>query len=157
MTTSSTGQTIAGGNLDMRDVKEGAKVYLNVYHPGALLYIGDVHASQADTEYYGTADETRSEVQASCRVIKNKRIPFIQLVFPDRIIAVRTGASLDVMVHQAVEDMITWLVNDYGVDPGVAYMHTCVNPDFRINIYQYTLGLAAIGAELPTKYLPGRG
>ena len=110
VTTSSTGQTIAGGNLDMRDVKEGAKVYLNVYHPGALLYIGDVHASQADTEYYGTADETRSEVQVSCRVIKNKRIPFIQLVFPDRIIAVRTGASLDVMVHQAVEDMITWLV-----------------------------------------------
>ena len=89
VTTSSTGQTLAGGNLDMRDVKEGAKVYINVYHPGALLYIGDVHASQADTEYYGTADETRAEVQVSCRVIKNKRIPFIQLVFPDRIIAVR--------------------------------------------------------------------
>ena len=156
VTTSSTGQTLAGGNLDMRDVKEGAKVYLNVYHPGALLYIGDVHGSQADTEYYGTADETRADVQVSCRVIKNKRIPFIRLVFPDRIIAVRSGKSLDLMVHQAVEDMMHWLVNDYGVDPGVAYMHTCVNPDFRINIYQYTLGLASVGAELPTKYLPGR-
>ncbi len=154
VTTSGTGQSIAGGNLDMRDVKEGAKVYLNVYHPGALLFIGDVHGSQADTEYYGTADETRAEVQVSCRVIKNKRIPFIRLELEDSIVAVRTGASLDVMVHQAVEDMMHWLVDDYGMDAGMAYMHTCVNPDFRINVYQYTLGLASIGAELPRKYLP---
>ena len=152
--TSAMGQGVSGGNLDMRDVKEGARVYLNVYHPGGLLFAGDVHGSQADTEYYGTADETRAEVQLSCRVIKNKRIPFIRLELADSIIAVRAGASLDVLVHQAVQDMMQWLVEDYGVDPGMAYMHACVNPEFRINIYQYTLGLASVGAELPRKYLP---
>ena len=70
-----TGQGPFGGNLDMRDVKEGTKVYLNIYHSGGLLFIGDVHGSQGDTEYYGAADETAATVTASAKVIKNKTIP----------------------------------------------------------------------------------
>ena len=151
--TSSIGQSIIGGNLDIRDVKEGTKIRLNVYHPGGLLFLGDVHASQGDTEYCGGADDARAELQVSCTVIKNKRIPFIQLDLPDSIVAVRAGASLDVMVHQAVEDLIDWLVTDYGVSPGTAYMHVSANPEFRINVYQYTVGLAAVGAQIPQKYL----
>ena len=90
----STGQTISGGNLDSRDIAVGTRVQLNVYHPGALLFLGDVHASQADTEYYGTADETRAVVQARCRVIKGTRIPFIRLLKPDsRRAAGRAGRA----------------------------------------------------------------
>ena len=151
--TSSIGQSIAGGNLDIRDVKEGTKIRLNVYHPGGLLFLGDVHASQGDTEYCGVAYEAPSEVQARCRVIKNKRIPFIQLDLPDSIVAVRAGKSLDLMVHEAVADLIDWMATDYGVDPSTSYMYVSANPDFRINVYQYTVGLAAIGAEIPKKYL----
>ena len=152
----STGQTISGGNLDSRDIAVGTRVQLNVYHPGALLFLGDVHASQADTEYYGTADETRAVVQARCRVIKGTRIPFIRLLKPDSIVALRSGAPLAVLVDQAVEDLMRWLVDDYGVAPERAYLHTCINPDFRINVYQYTLGLATVGAELPMRYLPAK-
>ena len=122
--------------------------------PPYLLFLGDVHASQADTEYYGTADETRAVVQARCRVIKGKRIPFIRLLKKDSIVALRTGAPLAVLVDQAVEDLMRWLVDDYGVSAERAYLHTCINPDFRINVYQYTLGLATVGAELPASYLP---
>ena len=75
-------------NLDVRDVKEGTKCYLNCYHDGALLYVGDVHGSQGDTEFYGVADETRAELTLSCRVIKNKRIPFVRLEKADSIISV---------------------------------------------------------------------
>lgn len=150
----SSGQTISGGNLDSRDITVGTRVQLNVYHPGALLFLGDVHASQADTEYYGTADETRAVVQARCRVIEGKHIPFIRLLKKDSIVALRAGASLDVLVRQAVEDLMCWIVDDYGVTPERAYLHTCINPDFRINVYQYTIGLATVGAELPTRYLP---
>ena len=31
------------------------KVYLPIFHPGARFYLGDVHASQGDTEFTGTA------------------------------------------------------------------------------------------------------
>ena len=37
--------------------------YLPVYHPGALFYLGDVHASQGDTEFTGTAAETKATVR----------------------------------------------------------------------------------------------
>ena len=153
VTTTTFGQDLWGGNMDIRDVKEGTKVYFNVYHEGGLLFLGDVHATQADTEYYGVADETRAQVQASCRVIKNKRIPFIRLELEDSIVAVRTGKSLDVMVDQAMEDLMSWMVEDYGLDPKTAYLHTCINPDVRINVYQCTLGLATLGAKISKKYL----
>lgn len=151
--TSSMGQDRTGGNLDIRDVKEGTTIRLNVYHPGGLLFLGDVHASQGDTEYCGGADDARAELEISCRVVKHKRIPFIQLVTADSIVAVRAGDTLDLMVHKAVEDLIDWLVTDHDFSPGTAYTHVSANPNFRINVYQYTVGLAAIGAELPRKYL----
>ena len=93
--TSAVGQGPWGGNLDVRDIKEGTRVYLNVYHEGGLLYVGDVHASQGDTEFYGTADETRGELTLSCRVIKNKTIPFVRLEKDDSIVALYSFRPLE--------------------------------------------------------------
>ncbi|MBM3709666.1 MAG: hypothetical protein FJW61_04520, partial [Actinobacteria bacterium] len=45
------GQTPCCGNWDCKDIKEGSKLYLNCFHDGALLFLGDVHASQGDTEW----------------------------------------------------------------------------------------------------------
>ena len=49
--TSIDGQGPWGGNLDIRDVAVGNRIHLPVFHEGALFYLGDVHASQGDTEY----------------------------------------------------------------------------------------------------------
>lgn len=46
-----------GGNIDNWRVGKGATVYLPVAVPGALLSIGDPHASQGDSEICGTAIE----------------------------------------------------------------------------------------------------
>jgi len=153
---SATGQGPWGGNLDMRDVKEGTKVMVNVYHPGGLLYIGDVHGSQGDTEYYGAADETASTVTVSCRVIKNKKIPFLRMEKPESLVSVYSYRPLEDAVHGAVQDLMSWLVEDYDFTPEEAYIHACVNPDFRINIYQMVkLGALeyTVGAEIPKSYL----
>ncbi|MDA1189203.1 MAG: acetamidase/formamidase family protein [Chloroflexi bacterium] len=154
--TSAVGQGPWGGNLDIRDVKEGTKVLVNVYHTGGLLYIGDGHGSQGDTEYYGAADETAVTLTASCRVIKNKKIPFMRLVKPESIVSVYSYRPLETAVHSAVQDLMQWLVDDYGFTQQEAYIHTCVNPDFRINVYQMVrLGRLqfTVGAEIPKKYL----
>jgi amidase len=42
VTTSIDGQGEWGGNLDIRDVAAGNRVYLPVFHDGALFYLGDV-------------------------------------------------------------------------------------------------------------------
>ena len=47
-----------GGNLDYNEVREGATVILPVYHPGALLYLGDGHAASGDGEATGNGIET---------------------------------------------------------------------------------------------------
>ena len=36
-----------GGNMDYDGLREGVTVYLPVYVPGALLFVGDGHAAQA--------------------------------------------------------------------------------------------------------------
>src|SRR5215211_4656404 len=75
-----------GGNFDCRDVAEGCRIYLNVYQDGALFFIGDMHASQGDTEFFGVANEARGEVQVSLDVIKQRRIPFPRIEKPDAIV-----------------------------------------------------------------------
>src|SRR5262245_50601914 len=72
--TSLDGQGEWGGNLDIRDATLGNKLYLPVLHPGALFYLGDVHASQGDTEFTGTAAETKATVQVKLDLIKGKKI-----------------------------------------------------------------------------------
>jgi acetamidase/formamidase len=44
--TSGDGQGEWGGNLDIRDVAPGNRVFLPICHSGARFYLGDVHASQ---------------------------------------------------------------------------------------------------------------
>ena len=48
------------------------------------------------------------------------------------------------------------MVTEYGVSERDAYMHTCINPEFRVNVYQMLkagkLEFTA-GAEIPKKYL----
>ena len=154
--TTSLGQGPWGGNLDVRDMKEGTKCYLNCYHEGGLLYVGDVHGSQGDTEFYGTADETRSELQLSCRVIKNKQIPFVRLVKDESIVSLYSFRPLEDAVESAILNLMEWMVTEYGVSERDAYMHMCINPEFRVNVYQmvrldriqYT-----VGAEMPKKFL----
>src|SRR6202042_39932 len=63
VSTSLDGQGEWGGNLDIRHVARGNRVFLPVFHPGARFYLGDVHASQGDTEFTGTAAETKATVR----------------------------------------------------------------------------------------------
>jgi acetamidase/formamidase len=42
------------GNLDIPDVCPGHRILLPIFHAGARFHLGDVHASQGDTEVTGT-------------------------------------------------------------------------------------------------------
>jgi len=51
-----------GGNLDCREIRAGASVYLPVSVPGALLAVGDVHAVMGDGEVCICGAEVSAEV-----------------------------------------------------------------------------------------------
>ena len=150
--TSLLGQGPFGGNIDCRDVAPGHTILLNSYHDGALLYIGDIHGGQGDTEYTGIADETRATVQLNCTVIKNKRMPTVRIVKPESIVAVGINRPMEHAVYDACANMIDWLSEDYGVKPQDSYIRMSCDPAFRIRTYQMVRAITiehVVGAEYP--------
>jgi len=158
VTTSIDGQGDWGGNLDIRDVAPGNTILLPIYHPGALFYLGDVHASQGDTEFTGTAAETQSTVRLKLDLIKGKKVPYMRIEKKDSLIALDVYRPLEVAVETATIRLIEWLVSDYGFKPVDAYCLVSTCPDFRIHVYQMCkiakLSYVA-GAEIPKRYLVG--
>jgi len=157
VTTSLDGQGEWGGNLDVRDVAPGNRIFLPVFHPGARFYLGDVHASQGDTEFTGTAAETTATVRLHLDRIKGKSVPWMRIEKPDSLVALYAFRPLEVAVETATIYLMDWLITDCGFTPTEAYCLVSTCPDFRINIYQMCrlakLNYVA-GAEIPKRYLP---
>ncbi|MFM7148445.1 MAG: acetamidase/formamidase family protein [Gemmataceae bacterium] len=154
--TSLDGQGPWGGNLDIRDVCPGNRIYLPVYHPGGLLYLGDVHASQGDTEFSGTAAETTARVKLQLEIVSKQSIPWMRIEKNDSIVTINANRPLELAVEAATIQLMEWMVKEYGFSATDAYCLVSTCPDFRINVYQMCkigkLSYVA-GAEIPRRYL----
>jgi acetamidase/formamidase len=146
-----------GGNIDVRDICAGHKIHLNATHPGGLLFLGDVHASQGDSELSGMADETAADVTLSCSVLKGRNTPgVVRIEKPDSIVQVdsaRNSGSPERALHNCFVNMIHWLVKDYGMSKREAYLHMSANSAVRINVYQFTMSFFTCGVEFPKRCL----
>ena len=154
--TSLLGQGPFGGNIDCRDICAGHTIYLNSYNQGGLLYIGDIHGSQGDTEFTGIADETRATVQLSCTVVKNKRLPCVRIDKPDSIVAVGINRPMEQAVYDAAQNMLEWLREDYDIKPQDMYIRMSCDPAFRVRTYQMVRAMTiehVVGAEYPKERL----
>ena len=92
----------------------------------------------------------------SCKVIKNKRIPFVRLEKAESIVSLYSFRPLENAVESAIVNLMEWMVSEYGVSEREAYMHTCINPEFRVHVYQMVrLGRLQVhcGRGNPRKYL----
>ncbi len=144
--------------MDVRDICPGTRVLMPCYRKGGLLYIGDVHACQGDTEFYGAAMEIRSAVTLHCEVIKHKRMPFVRLEKDSGIISLACARPLEEAVWRASIQLMEWLTGEYGCSQRQAYLLLGINPDFHINVYQMALiGKLqyTVGAEILKRCLPG--
>ena len=115
-----------GGNLDYNAVGEGATVILPVYHPGALLFIGDGHALQGDGEATGNGVETSMDVQFSVEVRKHAKLTGPRLETAEHLISLGAQpefvSSLDRALQIATTDMAHWLIDDYKLEPWAAHV-----------------------------------
>ena len=105
-----------GGNMDYRGFVTGVTVYFPVFVPGALLHVGDGHATQGDGEIVGTGIEISMQVQFTVRVIKGKRIRWPRGENAEYIFAVGNARPLDQAVQHATTEMLRWLKEDYALD-----------------------------------------
>jgi len=152
-----TSQGAWGGNLDVRDVCAGHKIHMNASHNGGLLFLGDVHASQGDSELTGIANETAAEVTASVSVLKDRQVPGVMRIEkPNSLVqldSARNAGSMDRALDSCFMNMIRWLVDDYNMSKREAHLHMTANSLVRINVYQYTSGFFVCGVEFPKSCL----
>ncbi len=122
-----------GGNMDNNDVRVGAKVHLPVFVPGALLAIGDVHASMGDGEISVTGLEACGEVRV--RVDLEKRAGLLRpwLEFPDCWITTGDGPGIADAIRVACEEMVTFLQRRLALSVEDAYMLMSVRADVKVS------------------------
>jgi len=130
-----------GGNMDIRDLTPGARLWLPVAVPGALFSVGDTHAVQGDGEVCGTAVESPMSVRLRFDLVKEARLrrpqfaPGRRTLPADRGVHATTGIAPDLMqaAKDAVRDMIDYLGRTYNLPPEAAYMLCSVAVDLRIS------------------------
>ena len=106
-----------GGKLDSPQVKEGATLYIPVFQPGALLFLGDGHAQQGAGELPGQGLETSMDVTFSVDVIPGKALGQTRVENSDYVMIMGTGVTLDAAMKSATTEMSRWLADTYGLTP----------------------------------------
>lgn len=104
-----------GGNMDFNELGEGATVYLPVFQPGAMLYLGDGHALQGDGETTQWGLETSLDVEFSVEVLPARALSSPRVETADRITVIGQAGSLDDALRSATAGMVQWLAQDYGL------------------------------------------
>ena len=141
-----------GGNMDYPGFVTGVTVYFPIFVPGALLHVGDGHATQGDGEIVGTGIEISMDVQFTVRVINGKRIRWPRGENAEFIFAVGNARPLDQAVQHATTEMLRWLKEDYGLDATSAslLLGQCVRYDLG-NVFDPAYTMVC---KLPKQLLP---
>ena len=105
-----------GGNMDYNGIREGVTVYLTVNQPGALLFVGDGHATQGDGELTGDALETSMDVEFTVNVIQGEG-GGPRAENDEYIMAMGIAGSLPDALRQATTGLARWLEHDYHLTP----------------------------------------
>ena len=140
-----------GGNMDCKEVCEGATLLLPVNVPGALLAMGDLHAIMADGEIGVSGLEVSGEVTVTVDLIKGKVLPLPMIINDDYVMTIASDEDLDIAVDMAVANMISYLTKEYEFSQHDAVMLTSLVADVRI--CQVVDPKKTIRVEFPRKYL----
>ncbi len=143
-----------GGNMDASDIREGATVYLPVYHEGALFYFGDIHAAQGDGEVCGSGLETTAVVTMQFELIKGKKIAWPRIEDASHIMVAGSGRPLIDAFRIAHVELIEWLVADYGFEKMEAYQ--VVSQVGSARVANVVDPLYTVVAKFPKALLPRR-
>lgn len=132
-----------GGNLDVRDLVAGTKLYLPIFHRGALFSAGDGHAAQGNGEVCINGIE--APMRSALRLTVRKDFPIEQPLAevppsrppasPDRGSWAFMASSEDPMsaMRDVVSRAIEFVVRTRGLSPQLAYVLCSVALDLRLS------------------------
>jgi formamidase len=130
-----------GGNLDVRQLVAGSRLWLPVSVPGALFSAGDLHFAQGDGEVCGTAIEVAGAVTVRFALHKSGTFPRFpsyetparpgRACFATTGIPVEAGLDLNAAAREALLEMIAHLERTYGFERPAAYALCSACVDLR--------------------------
>lgn len=132
-----------GGNLDIKELYKGTKLFLPVMVEGALISLGDTHAAQGDGEVCGTAIESPMSVlikislhkgqQLKSPIIETTKNANVNVNKEGSIITTGIGPDLFRSSQEAVMRMIDYLSTNYKLSSSNAYMLCSVAGNLKIS------------------------
>jgi acetamidase/formamidase len=155
-----------GGNLDVRELCAGSKLYLPVYNKGALFSCGDGHAAQGDGEVCINGIECPLDVTLGFHLHKGHSLtgPIVEASdkaaadsTADAWVVVETGTDLLAAARAATGRMVDLLVERWGFSDIHAYILCSVALKLRlsqvVNEPVYTVSAALSKQILPEREL----
>jgi len=131
-----------GGNIDVRELSAGSRLYLPVFNRGALFSCGDGHAAQGDGEVCINGIECPLEATLRFRLHKRQPLtaPLVEASDPRRHdgigeawIVVETGTDLYEAARGATLRMVDLLVSRWGFSDLHAYILCSVAMRLRLS------------------------
>jgi acetamidase/formamidase len=155
-----------GGNLDVRELCSGAKLYLPIFNEGALFSAGDAHAAQGDGEVCINGIECPSNVTLRFELRKRQPLsgPLIesaphrpQDAIDDAWIVVESATDAVAAAQAATSRMIDLLVARWSFHEVHAYLLCSVAMHLRfsqvVNEPMFTVSAAIAKRVLPPRTL----
>jgi formamidase len=138
-----------GGNMDIRDLGPGARLWLPVHVEGALLSVGDLHFAQGDGEVCISAIETGGSATFRVGLSRDSgwRPTFPAYEAPPRqprACFATTGIpltdsgeqgllDLNLAVRRALLELLGWLTSERGLGREAAYVLMSVAAELRVS------------------------
>jgi amidase len=107
---------VYGGNMDYNDNVQGTTLYFPVYHPGALLGMGDAHGAMGDGEVVGTGLETSADVMFTVDVIRGYATSQVRAETKDYLISFGVSGSVPESIQLATTQLAEWVKHDYNLN-----------------------------------------
>jgi acetamidase/formamidase len=136
-----------GGNLDLKELTAGAKLYLPVFVRGALFSAGDCHAAQGDGEVTGAAVECAGKAELTFNLIKGTNEHFPRAETATHFITLGFEEDLTAAARKATERMIDFIAKEEKVTESEAYSLCSVAAD--VSITQVVNGIMGAHVMMP--------
>jgi acetamidase/formamidase len=121
-----------GGNMDNKELRPGATLYLPVYNDGALFYAGDGHGVQGDGEVCITALETGVSGSFRLTVRKDMKLDWPFAENATHLMSIGLNEDLDDAAKQAVREMVKHVCARTNLSRNQAYMLCSLAGNLRV-------------------------
>lgn len=140
-----------GGNMDNKMIKSGSTVFLPVFHEGALLSIGDLHASMGDGEAAGCGIEIAGTVTVQIEIVQDDKFPVPMVISDDKIGMVASAPNLDEAAKKSSEMLLEYMIKNCKIDSDIAWKLLAATGN--VHICQFANKIKTVRCEMPQQFL----